>query len=182
MLPHLEALRERIHAEVCERGFNPRVGAFTQSYGSDALDASVLLMPHTGFLPARDPRVMGTVAAIEKNLMRDGFVLRYATETGADGLPGTEGAFLACSFWLVDNYSFAGRLDEAQALFERLVGLRNHLDLLAEEYDPRLRRQIGNFPQAFTHLALITSAQILDSAMHGEARLIGRGLGDLARH
>jgi GH15 family glucan-1,4-alpha-glucosidase len=182
MLPHLEALRERIHGEVCERGFNPRVGAFTQSYGSDALDASVLLMPHTGFLPARDPRVMGTVAAIEKNLMRDGFVLRYATEAGADGLPGSEGAFLACSFWLVDNYSLAGRLDEAQALFERLVSLRNHLDLFAEEYDPRLRRQIGNFPQAFTHLALITSAHMLDAAMHGETHVVGRGLGEIARH
>jgi GH15 family glucan-1,4-alpha-glucosidase len=180
-LPHLEALRERIHAEVCERGFNPRVGAFTQSYGSDALDASVLLMPHTGFLPATDPRVQGTVAAIEKSLMRDGFVLRYATETGADGLPGTEGAFLACSFWLVDNYSFAGRLDDAHKMFERLVGLRNHLDLFAEEYDPRLRRQIGNFPQAFTHLALITSAHILDAAMRGEAQS-GRGLGDVVRH
>jgi GH15 family glucan-1,4-alpha-glucosidase len=181
-LPHLEALRERIHAEVCERGFNPRVGAFTQSYGSDALDASILVMPHTGFLPASDPRVVGTVAAVEKGLMRDGFVLRYATETGADGLPGTEGAFLACSFWLVDNYSFAGRLDEAQALFDRLVGLRNHLDLFAEEYDPRLRRQIGNFPQAFTHLALITSARILDAAARGEVQVAGRGLGEVVRH
>jgi GH15 family glucan-1,4-alpha-glucosidase len=114
--------------------------------------------------------------------MRDGFVLRYATESGADGLPGTEGAFLACSFWLVDNYSFAGRLDEAQAMFERLCGLRNHLDLFAEEYEPRLRRQIGNFPQAFTHLALITSARVLDAAMHGETELAGRGLGGVMRH
>ena len=122
MLPHLAALRERIHAEVCERGFNPRVGAFTQSYGSDALDASVLVIPHVGFLPASDPRMVGTVAAIEKALLRDGFVLRYATEPGADGLPGTEGAFLACSFWLADNYAFAGRIDEAEALFERLLG------------------------------------------------------------
>jgi GH15 family glucan-1,4-alpha-glucosidase len=182
MLPHLRMLRERIHSEVCERGFNPRVGAFTQSYGSDALDASVLLMPHTGFLPASDPRVKGTVAAVEKQLLRDGFVLRYATETGADGLPGTEGAFLACSFWLVDNYSFAGRLDEAQAMFERLAGLKNHLGLFAEEYEPRLRRQIGNFPQAFTHLALITSAHILDAAMRGEAELPTRGLGGLTQH
>ena len=182
LLPHLEALRERIHAEVCERGFNPRVGAFTQSYGSDALDASVLLITHTGFLPAHDPRVVGTVAAIEKSLLRDGFVLRYATESGADGLPGTEGAFLACSFWLVDNYAFAGRLDEANALFERLIGLRNHLDLLSEEYEPRLRRQIGNFPQAFTHLSLIASARILDTAMRGETHIVGRGLGDAVRH
>jgi GH15 family glucan-1,4-alpha-glucosidase len=183
MLPHLQTLRERIHTEVCERGFNPRVGAFTQSYGSDALDASVLLMPHTGFLPASDPRVAGTVAAIEKGLLRDGFVLRYATETGADGLPGTEGAFLACSFWLVDNYSFAGRFDEAQAMFERLVGLKNHLGLFAEEYEPRLRRQIGNFPQAFTHLALITSAHILDAAMRGETEVGTRGgLGGAVNH
>ena len=131
MLPHLSALRERIHAEVCERGFNPRVGAFTQSYGSMELDASVLVMPHFGFLPGSDPRVQGTVAAIEKHLVRDGFVLRYGTEHGTDGLPGTEGAFLACSFWLADNYAFAGRLAEAEALFERLLGLRNHLGLLA---------------------------------------------------
>jgi GH15 family glucan-1,4-alpha-glucosidase len=114
LLPHLSALRERIHNEVCRRGFNPRIGAFTQSYGSDALDASVLVIPHYGFLPAQDPRMVGTVAAIEKNLLRDGFVLRYATETGADGLPGTEGAFLACSFWLAENYAYAGRIDEAR--------------------------------------------------------------------
>jgi GH15 family glucan-1,4-alpha-glucosidase len=182
MLPHLEALRERIHSEVCERGFNPRVGAFTQSYGSEALDASVLLMTHTGFLPAQDPRIVGTVAAVEKHLLRDGFVVRYATEGGsADGLPGVEGAFMACSFWLVDNYAFAGRLDEAQAMFDRLVSLRNHLGLFSEEYDPRLKRQIGNFPQAFTHLALITSAHIIDGAMRGETQLTGRGLG-AARH
>ncbi len=110
MLPHLGALRERIHAEVCERGFNPRVGAFTQSYGSEQLDASVLVIPHFGFLPGSDPRVGGTVAAIEKDLLRDGFVLRYGTEHGTDGLPGSEGAFLACSFWLADNYAFVGRL------------------------------------------------------------------------
>jgi len=182
MLPHLEALRERIHSEVCERWFNPRVGAFTQSYGGEALDASNLLITHTGFLDAHDPRVVGTVAAIERTLLRDGFVLRYATETGADGLPGTEGAFLACSFWLVDNYAFAGRLDEAQKLFDRLVGLRNHLDLLAEEYDPRVGRQIGNFPQAFTHLALITSARIIDAASRGEIQIVGRGLGEVLRH
>jgi GH15 family glucan-1,4-alpha-glucosidase len=121
------------------------------------------------------------VAAIERSLVRDGFVLRYATESGADGLPGSEGAFLACSFWLVDNYSFAGRIQEAEALFERLVGLRNHLGLFAEEYDARLRRQIGNFPQAFTHLALIMSARILDAAARGETQVVGRGLGEL-RH
>ena len=163
LLPHLRSLRERIHQEVCERGFNPRVGAFTQSYGSDLLDASVLLIPHFGFLPAEDVRMKGTVAAVEKTLLRDGFVLRYATEQGADGLPGTEGAFLACSFWLADNYAFAGRLDEAEGLFHRLLDLRNHLGLLAEEYDPKLQRQVGNFPQGFSHLALIFTAHLLDS-------------------
>jgi GH15 family glucan-1,4-alpha-glucosidase len=164
MLPHLAALAERIHAEVCDRGFNPHVGAFTQSYGSPELDASVLLIPHVGFLPGSDPRVRGTVEAVEKKLLRDGFVLRYATEGGADGLPGTEGAFLACSFWLADNYAFGGRQAEAEALFERLLSLRNHLGLLSEEYEPRLQRQISNFPQAFSHLALIMSAQIIEAS------------------
>jgi GH15 family glucan-1,4-alpha-glucosidase len=165
MLPQLRGLRERIHDEVCERSFNPRVGAFTQSYGSDTLDASVLLMTHAGFLPASDPRVIGTVTAIERGLMQDGYVLRYAVEHGVDGLAGTEGAFLACSFWLADNYAFAGRYQEAEALFDRLLLLRNHLGLLAEEYDPRLRRQLGNFPQGFSHLALITTAQVLEGAL-----------------
>jgi GH15 family glucan-1,4-alpha-glucosidase len=177
MLPHLSALRERIHAEVCERGFNPKVGAFTQSYGSDALDASVLVIPHYGFLPARDPRMVGTVAAIEKGLLRDGFVLRYATEAGADGLPGSEGAFLACSFWLAENYAYAGRIDDAEALFERLLALRNHLGLYSEEYDPKLQRQIGNFPQAFTHLAFISTAHVIESVRQGgEGRAPLRGV------
>jgi GH15 family glucan-1,4-alpha-glucosidase len=176
MLPHLAALRERIHGEVCERGFNPRVGAFTQSYGSEQLDASVLVIPHYGFLPARDPRMLATVAAIERTLLKDGFVLRYQPQVSGDGLPGTEGAFLACSFWLADNYALAGRLDEAEALFERLIGLRNHLGLLSEEYDPQLRRQIGNFPQAFSHLALISTARILDSVRgSGDTRSALRG-------
>ena len=121
----------------------------------------------SAFFPATDPRVQGTVAAVEKTLLRDGFVLRYATEHGTDGLPGTEGAFLACSFWLADNYAFAGRIDEAEELFERLLGLRNHLGLLAEEYDPTLQRQIGNFPQAFSHLALIFTAHIIESCRQG---------------
>jgi GH15 family glucan-1,4-alpha-glucosidase len=163
MLPHLKALAQRIHAEVCDRGFNPKVGAFTQYYGATEMDASVLVIPHFGFLPGSDPRVQGTVAAIEKTLLRDGFVLRYGTEHGTDGLPGSEGAFLACSFWLADNYAFGGRLHEAEALFDRLLGLRNHLGLLSEEYDPKLQRQIGNFPQAFSHLALIMTAQIIES-------------------
>ena len=164
LVPRLSSLRERIHAEICDRGFNPKVGAFTQSYGSDLMDASVLVIPHYGFLPGSDPRVRGTVAAVEKHLLRDGFVLRYDTEGGADGLPGKEGAFLACSFWLADNYAFAGRLQEAEALFDRLLGLRNHLGLLSEEYDPKLQRQIGNFPQAFSHLALILTARIVEGA------------------
>jgi GH15 family glucan-1,4-alpha-glucosidase len=176
MLPHLSALAERIHNEVCERGFNPSVGAFTQSYGSTNLDASVLLIPHVGFLPGSDPRVQGTVAAVEKGLLRDGFVLRYATEHGTDGLPGTEGAFLACSFWLADNYAFTGRLQEAEALFERLLALRNPLGLLSEEYDPTLRRQISNFPQAFSHLALIMTADIIESvAQRREWTRVGPG-------
>jgi GH15 family glucan-1,4-alpha-glucosidase len=163
ILPHVRALRERVHAEVCERGFNPQLGAFTQSYGSGTLDASVLVIPYFGFLPGNDPRMRGTVAAIEKHLLRDGFVLRYDTEQGNDGLPGSEGAFLACTFWLADNYVFAGRYSEAEALFERLLTLRNHLGLLSEEYDYKLRRQIGNFPQAFSHLALIITAQNIES-------------------
>jgi GH15 family glucan-1,4-alpha-glucosidase len=166
MLPHLSALRERIHTEICERGFNPRVGAFTQSYGSDLMDASLLLMPHYGFLPAHDPRVQGTVAAVERTLVRDGLVLRYATDHGTDGLPGSEGAFLACSFWLADNYAFAGRAREAEELFERLLRLRNHLGLLAEEYDPKVQRQLGNFPQGFSHLALIVTAAGIEKSLH----------------
>jgi GH15 family glucan-1,4-alpha-glucosidase len=163
MLPHLNAIRNRIHYEVCSRGFNPRVQAFTQSYGSDVLDASVLVIPHYGFLPATDPRVRSTVAAIEKDLLRDGFVLRYDTRHGTDGLPGSEGAFLACTFWLADNYAFAGRIKEAETLFERLLSLRNHLGLLSEEYDSKLQRQIGNFPQAFSHLALIGTAHNIEN-------------------
>jgi GH15 family glucan-1,4-alpha-glucosidase len=162
-LSHICALRQRIHAEVCERGFNPRVGAFTQSYGSEALDASVLAIPCVGFLPGSDPRVRSTVAAIEKHLLRDGFVLRYDTEHGTDGLPGSEGAFLACTFWLADNYAFAGRITEAAELFERLLKVRNHLGLMSEEYDSKLRRQIGNFPQAFSHLALVRAAQNIET-------------------
>jgi GH15 family glucan-1,4-alpha-glucosidase len=169
MLPYLSAMRDRIHYEVCSRGFNPRLQAFTQSYGSEVLDASVLVIPHYGFLPASDPRMKGTVAAIEKDLRREGFVLRYDTRHGTDGLPGSEGAFLACTFWLADNYALAGRIQEAETLFERLLSLRNHLGLLSEEYDPALQRQIGNFPQAFSHLALIQTANnIQDMSAQGQ--------------
>jgi GH15 family glucan-1,4-alpha-glucosidase len=138
------------------------------------MDASVLLIPHVGFLPAQDPRVQGTVAAVERTLLRDGFVLRYVTEHGTDGLPGAEGAFLACSFWLADNYAFAGRTQEAEAMLERLLGLRNHLGLLAEEYDPALRRQVGNFPQGFSHLALIFTAAGIDAALNSQRLLPAR--------
>jgi GH15 family glucan-1,4-alpha-glucosidase len=165
-------LRDVIHADVCEHAFDPTQHAFVQAYGTSALDASVLLIPLVGFLPPSDPRVAGTVAAIERGLMRDGFVMRYDTATPApppssdahpttDGLPPGEGAFLACSFWLADNYVLLGRYDDAERLFERLVGLSNDVGLLAEEYDPRLGCQLGNFPQAFSHLSLVNTAHNL---------------------
>ncbi len=163
MLPHLRALRERIHEDVCDRAWNEGIGAFTQSYGVEVLDASVLIIPHVGFLPADDPRMVSTVRAIEKQLMRRGFVQRYAPELGLDGLPGDESPFLACSFWLADNFALQGRLDEAEELFQRLLSIKNHLGLLAEEYDPVAKRQIGNFPQAFSHLALITTAHLIEN-------------------
>jgi GH15 family glucan-1,4-alpha-glucosidase len=152
-------LRDEIHAEVCECGFDESLGSFVQSYGSRELDASLLLIPLVGFLPAEDPRVRGTVEAIERGLLEDGLVLRYRThDGGVDGLPAGEGVFLPCSFWLVDCYELLGRHDDAHALFGRLVGLANDVGLLSEEYDPRERRLLGNFPQAFTHLALVNSA------------------------
>jgi GH15 family glucan-1,4-alpha-glucosidase len=152
-------LRDRIHAEVCERGFDDELDSFVQSYGSKELDASLLLLPLVGFLPADDPRMIGTIAAVERELLQDGLVLRYRThESGVDGLPPGEGVFLPCSFWLVDCYELIGRHDDAHALFERLIGLANDVGLLAEEYDPKAKRLLGNFPQAFTHLALVNSA------------------------
>ncbi len=138
ILPRLQALRDRIHRNVCEHGFDRKQNAFTQAYNLPALDAGVLLMPALGFLPASDPRVQGTIKAIERELMPDGFVLRYKPEHTNDGLAGTEGAFLACSFWLVDAYAYSGRRKDAEALFERLIGLRNDLGLLSEEYEPTL--------------------------------------------
>jgi GH15 family glucan-1,4-alpha-glucosidase len=180
-------VRAAIHEDVCRQAYNPAKRAFVQSYGSDQLDASVLLMPEVGFLPATDPRVVGTVAAIERELVRDGFVLRYDTHAvGAgvvagdtssgdpvvptvDGLPPGEGAFLACSFWLVDNYILQGRVAEAERLFERLLSVANDVGLLAEEYDPVAKRQLGNFPQAFSHLSLVNTAYNLTRGQTGPA-------------
>jgi GH15 family glucan-1,4-alpha-glucosidase len=167
-LERWRAVRSEIHQEVCERGFDPGQNAFVQYFGGIELDASLLLIPIVGFLPPEDERVRGTVAAIERSLVRDGLVLRYDTGEGTDGLPPGEGAFLACSFWLADNYAMLGRYKEARALFERLLALRNDVGLLAEEYEPRSKRQLGNFPQAFSHLALINTARNLLSA-HGPA-------------
>jgi GH15 family glucan-1,4-alpha-glucosidase len=155
------AVRTRIHADVCRQGFDPDLGSFVQVYGGKQLDASLLMIPLVGFLPPEDPRVRGTVAAIERHLMWDGFVLRYDTGASDDGLPPGEGAFLACSFWLADNYVMLGRRQEARALFERLLALRNDVGLLAEEYDPRAGRHVGNFPQALSHIALVDTARNL---------------------
>jgi GH15 family glucan-1,4-alpha-glucosidase len=163
-------VRDEIHREVLERGFDRELNSFTQSYGSKRLDASLLVIPLVGFLPADDRRVVGTVTAIERDLYRDGFVYRYAhDEEGrdVDGLPPGEGAFLPCTFWLADNFALQGRLEEAEALFERLLATRSDLGLLAEEWDPANRRQLGNFPQAFTHVALVNTAFNLERAHRG---------------
>ena len=155
-------LRDEIHHQVCELGYNAKKKAFTQFYGSDELDASLLMMPLGGFLPIEDERVVNTIAAIERELMWDGFVLRYRAEINdVDGLPGGEGVFLPCSFWFAACLHLLGRKDEARELFERLLKVRNDLGLYSEEYDPRAKRQLGNFPQAFTHVALINTAQVL---------------------
>jgi GH15 family glucan-1,4-alpha-glucosidase len=155
-------IRDRIHADICEHGYDAGKKAFTQVYGSDALDASLLTMPLLGFLPPSDDRIRGTIEAIERELMQDGLVLRYRQrEKEVDGLPGEEGAFLACSFWLASCWHLLGRKEEARELFERLLDLRNDLGLLAEEYDPRAKRQLGNFPQALTHVSLVACARIL---------------------
>jgi GH15 family glucan-1,4-alpha-glucosidase len=160
-LERWRVLRKRIHEEVCARAFDPARMSFVQSYGSTELDASLLLIPTTGFLPAEDPRVLGTIAAVERELVVDGFVLRYNTSTTNDGLPPGEGAFLACTFWLADAYALTGRLDAARQLFERLLSLRTDLGLLSEEYDVTSTRLVGNFPQAFSHIALVTTAHNL---------------------
>lgn len=157
-LEHWRAVRDEIHDDVCRHGFDAKRGSFVQSYGSHELDASLLMIPEVGFLPPSDPRVQGTLQAIREDLMTDGLVQRYRSHHAADGLPAGEGVFLACSFWMVDNLVMQGRRDEAQQLFEHLLSLRNDVGLLAEEYDTVHRRQVGNFPQAFSHIALVHAA------------------------
>jgi GH15 family glucan-1,4-alpha-glucosidase len=157
--------RQRIHAEVCAHGFDQELGSFVQAYGSKNLDASLLLLPTTGFLAPTDPRVRSTIEAVERHLFVDGFVIRYDTARTEDGLPPGEGAFLACSFWLADAFLLIGRPADARRLFERLLGLTNDVGLLAEEYDTRSRRLVGNFPQAFSHIALINTAHNLGHAI-----------------
>ncbi len=165
-------VREAIHAQVCKAGFDPQRNSFVQSYGDSQVDASLLLIPLVGFLPPDDARVGGTLAAIERDLVVDGLVQRYLTTPDLDGLPPGEGAFLPCSFWFADNLALIGRRPEAEALFERLLALRNDLGLLSEEYDPRGRRMLGNFPQALTHMALVNTARLLSLPAH-EARESG---------
>ena len=160
-IEHWREIREAIKQSVLTHGFNPAKNSFRQHYGTEALDASLLLLPLVGFLPHDDPRILGTTAAIERELYQDGYVLRYNTGDGSDGLPPGEGAFLACSFWLVDNWHMQGREADAAALFEKLIALRNDVGLLSEEYDPKAKRMTGNFPQAFSHTALISSAMNL---------------------
>jgi GH15 family glucan-1,4-alpha-glucosidase len=164
------ALRQRIHDEVCTRGFDRELGAFVQAYGSKELDAAALMIPIVGFLPPDDPRVRGTVERIEKHLVVDGLVIRYDSAKTDDGLPAGEGAFLACSFWLADNYILQRRQADARRMFERLLSLRNDVGLLAEEYDPRTKRQLGNFPQAFSHIALVDTAFNLGRADEQDGR------------
>jgi GH15 family glucan-1,4-alpha-glucosidase len=168
---HWRRVRQVIHNEVCERGFDRDLGSFVQSYGSQELDASLLLLSTMGFLPPGDPRIRGTIEAVERRLFVDGFLLRYNTHTADDGLPAGEGAFLACSFWLADAYMLLGRVDAARALCERLLKLRNDVGLLAEEYDTRAGRLVGNFPQAFSHVAIVnTTHNILRATKPAQQR------------
>lgn len=162
-------MRDAIHKEVCERGFNAERNAFTRNFGGTTLDASVLLLPEVGFLPPKDPRIIGTIEAVQRDLMVDGFVRRYHTHENDDGLPPGEGTFLACTLWLADAFALIGRGDEARILFERVLAVRNDVGLLAEEYDPVARRQLGNFPQAFSHVGVINTARNLSTRL-GPAR------------
>jgi GH15 family glucan-1,4-alpha-glucosidase len=153
------ALRDRIHTEVCQNGFDEESNSFVQFYGSKHLDSSLLMMALVGFLPPDDPRIVGTVAAIERNLMSpEGFVARYTTDPSVDGLPHGEATFLACTFWMVDNYVLQGRRKDATRIFEQLLNIRNDVGLLSEEYDPVGKRLLGNFPQAFSHVGLVNTA------------------------
>jgi GH15 family glucan-1,4-alpha-glucosidase len=158
-------IRAEIHDEVCREGFDAELNAFVQFYGSKDPDASLLMIPSVGFLPASDPRVVGTVDYIQRRLTRDGFVDRYPPAPDVDGLPAGEGTFLLCTFWLADNLALQGRLDEARDIFERLLSLRNDVGLLSEQYDPATQRLVGNFPQAFSHVGLINTARNLTSRL-----------------
>jgi GH15 family glucan-1,4-alpha-glucosidase len=167
--------RQRIHADVCANGFDKQLGSFVRAYGSKELDASLLLLPAIGFLPPDDPRIVSTIEAIERRLMVHGLVLRYDSATASDGLPGGEGVFLACSFWLADAYLMLGRRDDALRLFNHLLSLRNDVGLLSEQYEPRTGRLVGNFPQAFSHLALVnTASNLAHSQKPAEQRAEGQ--------
>ena len=164
-----KALRTTIHEQVCRKGFDADLNSFVQSYGSKHLDASLLMMPMVGFLPADDARVIGTVKAIETHLVESGFVGRYTQDPDVDGIPHGEGKFLACSFWLADNYMLQGRYEDAGRIFERLLNIRNDVGLLSEEYDPVAKRLLGNFPQAFSHVGLVNTAFNLSRGFRGSA-------------
>jgi GH15 family glucan-1,4-alpha-glucosidase len=157
-IPRWNKLRDAIHEQVCRQGFDRNLNSFVQYYGGKHLDASILMMPLVGFLPANDPRMLGTVKAIETDLIENGFVGRYTQDPAVDGIPHGEGTFLPCSFWLADNYELQGRHDEAVKLFERLLAIRNDVGLLSEEYDAVAHRQLGNFPQAFSLVGLVNTA------------------------
>ncbi len=169
----VQALRKRIHDQVCAQGFDKDLNSFVQYYGSTHLDASLLMIPLVGFLPAQDGRMLGTVKAIEQHLMRDGLVSRYTIDEKVDGMPHGEGQFLACSFWLADNYVLQGRQAEAERLFDKLLAIRNDLGLLSEEYDPVGKRLLGNFPQAFSHVGLVNTAMNLDNARRAHRFAVG---------
>jgi GH15 family glucan-1,4-alpha-glucosidase len=176
-LERWRGVRQQIHDEICTQAFDEELGSFVQAYGSKELDASLLLMPLVGFLPGTDARVRGTIEAIERTLMRDGLVLRYDTSRVDDGLPAGEGVFLACSFWMVSALKAIGREADARILFDRLLELRNDVGLLSEEYDVGRKRLVGNFPQAFSHIALVNAAFDLQEcepvhkrAKHGESK------------
>jgi GH15 family glucan-1,4-alpha-glucosidase len=169
-LPCWKKNRKMLHEEICEKGFNRKLNSFTQAYGSKTLDASCLRIALVGFLPPEDPRIRGTVEAIEKHLMKDGLVMRYDTRKTEDGLPAGEGVFLACSFWMATNLWLIGRKEDARVLFDRLLRLRNDVGLLAEEYDPVDKRMLGNFPQALSHIALVHAAFAMSGAWVPEKR------------